>query len=560
MHDGYQTFELTFPSVKFGAKESPWNLNVLLYRGGAATRTNLVQQQLVRGALGKPLIERLALVRAFHSAIQASLESGRSRETAATTFRALRAFFAFADDASLPLSLEHVLNTYLAWCDMLHLRTTLTKSSSNSGKTPRFKPLKKISAFGYGAVVGETIDSILERETFAIRLTRLQAPKQRKTPFGVQAEKQNLEETFAFGHTLQDICDGLPLAVILNGPQSIKIKLRTGQEIVRGNTSSAQYGESAIAAGKQSAVNLRIEAELLMFIGQTGMNLAQVAALELRNFFYVSHLDGYQVKDHKRRRHGVVLFEIYKDYKPHFERYLEWRRELFPKSNKLFPFLRLKESRDDIQVKAERLRSICKELAIAFVSPKMLRNTRVNWLLRQSADPDLTAEMAQHTKQTLLSVYERPSLQRAMIETTKFWEKVDPALKITEAVAPGGCTGEPVTASDIPRNAPQPDCSKPAGCLWCENHRDIDSQDYVWAIASFKYLKIIESSKMRIPAEEFNISPAKLAIDRLNAKLIWYSQSNGLRREWVAEAEARIDEESYHPDFCGEINDTTGGT
>jgi integrase len=165
----------------------------------------------------------------------------------------------------------------------------------------------------------------------------------------------------------------------------------------------------------------------------------------------MSHLDGYQVKEYKARRGGTVLFEIFSEYKPHFERYLAWRRQLFPHSNRLFPFIGIRGRRPDRVVDSHRLREACKGLGLPFVSPRALRNTRVNWLLRMTGDPDLTAEMAQHTKRTLLEVYERPSLQRAMVEVTRFWSEFDPHLARTLAIAPGSCAGPQRRCRGFPR-------------------------------------------------------------------------------------------------------------
>lgn len=177
-----------------------------------------------------------------------------------------------------------------------------------------------------------------------------------------------------------------------------------------------------------------------------------------------------------------------------------------------------------------------------------LRKTRVNWLLRMSSDPELTAEMAQHTKQTLLAVYERPSLQRAMVESMRFWSKFDPHSGRTQSVAPGGCTGTPQAVEDAPKEAAQPDCIKLSGCLWCENHRDVDSLDHIWSLASFCHLKRLELSRVN-PVESNGVPPAKHAIDRIVAKLRWFEQSSDLRRGWVTEAEIRISEGDYHSSF-----------
>ena len=295
-----------------------------------------------------------------------------------------------------------------------------------------------------------------------------------------------------------------------------------------------------------------------MFIGQTGMNLAQAHQSKLRHFWYSSHLEGYQVKEYKQRRGGEVLFEIYKEYKPHFERYLAWRRELFPDSDLLFPLVRLWGRAETNRPQFDRLRNTCKELGIPYIPPGSLRNTRVNWLLRESGDPDLTAEMDQHTKQTLLDVYERPSLQRATGEVMRFWAKADPALGRTVPAAPGECDGQPVPMKNIPKDAPQPDCVQASGCLWCEHHRDIDSLDYCWSLACFRHLKVIELGKWHAPQGSRESHPAEYAIERLSDKLRWFHDSNSKRRDWVDEALARVEEASYHPDWKRLVEDMEG--
>ncbi|WP_257744504.1 site-specific integrase [Burkholderia glumae] len=552
--------DLSFPHVRFGANETPWNLNILLYKGGAEAKADRVGRLVASGALGDPQFDRLELVSKLHEEISVGLGSGGSRETASTQVRFVRTFFGFADRTNRPLTLEAVAETYCAWADSLFHRTRMNKRIAANVRYPDHRPLSMHSAYAFGAAVGTLLDRVLERHTRIVELTRLKWTSQRKTAVGVQAEKQNLCETFAFGHLLQDICDGLTLHTVLDTPLPVEIKLRSGTTLTRNGDKAwqLQIANEAKLGERHPLANLRIEAELLMFIGQTGMNLAQALNIELRHFFYVSHLDGYQVKEHKDRRSGTVLFEIFKDYKPHFERYLEWRKKLFSYSNRLFPFIGIRGRRPEGKFDAHRLRAACKEVDVRFISPRSLRNTRVNWLLRKSADPDLTAEMAQHTQQTLLRVYERPSLQRAMFEATRFWSKFDPHSARTQAVAPGGCTGPPKEVVAIPKNAPKPNCIRASGCLWCENHRDVDSLDYVWALTSFGHLKVIELSRTSLSKRDEDAPPSQLVIARIYAKLRWFEQSNEVRRRWVVEAQARIAEGDFHPNFRNEIAELEG--
>lgn len=541
---------LTFSNIKYGKRETPWNLKVLLFKDGASANTGLFAKLAATGKLGDIQRDRLPLIAKLHQEIETILSSGGSRASAQTQIVHLRLFFGWADRQGYPLTVDEVTEAYCAWADWLIYRTRVSVSTNNK-KVACDSHLSMRSAYIYGANVGTLLDRVLNRHTRAIELTRLYMPSHRKTAYGLEAEKQNLEKTFEFGHLLQDICDQLTIEVLREAPLPVQLKLRNGKTFSRGGgTALKQTMVHGAELGKRySLANLRIEAELLMFIGQTSMNLEQAQNLKLRHFFYVSHLDGFQVKDYKARRGGVVLFEIFQAYRPHFERYLAWRTEFFLGSPLLFPYIRTSGARQELRCGAHRLRKICAELNMVFVGPQSLRNTRVNWMLRKTADPDLTAEMAQHTKETLHRVYERPSQQRAMVEVTLFWAASDPQTVRTQAVAPGGCTGRPKTLPASAKHAPEPDCLKPSGCLWCENHRDIDSMDHIWALASFKHLKVLELNKMNQNpvSRDGDIPPAQLAVDRLNEKLRWFQQSSTARREWTAEVETRIDEGDYHP-------------
>ena len=564
MHEKCQLPDLSFPNVDFGKKETPWDFNILLYKGGADTKTRLVQRLISNGDLNDPLFERVELVSRMHSEIKTCLMSGGSRDTVQANFYCVRYFFGFADRTSRPLSVETAIEVYCAWTDELFYRTQMKGSTPKRDHTT-LRPISMNSAYTYAATMAKLLERVLDLNSSIIELTRLRHNTHRKTAVGIQAEKQNLKDTFEFGHMLQDICDSLTVSTVLDGPVPIEIELRNGKKIIRKflRTSKMTFEnftlEQEVKLVKRAPLaNLRIEAELLMFIGQTGMNLAQAQNLELRHFFYRSHLDGYQVKEYKNRRNGIVLFEIYKDYKPHFERYLEWRRKLFPQSDYLFPFIRPDGIRQEIKFVAYRIQSVCEKAGITFITPRLLRNTRVNWLLRMTSDPDLTAEMAQHTKEMLLDRYQRPSLQRTSAEVTRFWKKLEPQLAGIEAVSPGFCIGGPKELAETPRFAPKPNCISASGCLWCENHRDIDSFEYVWALTSFKHLKAIELSKINVPPSAKDIPPAQHAIDRILAKLVWFAQSNDDRHEWVNESDARIAEGNFHPNFRVEIVELEG--
>ena len=166
----------------------------------------------------------------------------------------------------------------------------------------------------------------------------------------------------------------------------------------------------------------------------------------------------------------------------------------------------------------------------------------------------MTAEMAQHSKETLLRTYQKPNLQIAMIEIARFHKRADP---IISPPGPGSCfANTPDALPDIPRNATQPDCISAAGCLFCSQQRDIDSEDHVWSLASFRHLKSIELANHRPPTgaeKELPEQPAAAAVAKVTSKLEFFEISNEVRGLWVREALARIAEGSYHPAWDGFI-------
>lgn len=343
MHDVVLIPPLTFPRVRLGPRETPWDLLPLMYRGGASANVRKAADLIRSGKLGQPVMERLGLVRQLHEAIDAKLAGGGRPATQLGVITALREFFEWGDSFGLRLALDSVVEGFVHWTDALLHRTRVLKTIS------------AVSAYNLALRVSNVLGEVLDRATPLIRLSRLTKPPSRKSALGIKVDKQNLEWTFSFGHLLQDLCDGLTLATIW-GDLPARVPLRNGGELVdwsgmktgrvrrttKSHASKIRYAdkvrEEARAAyvaertmrTRYPLVNLRLEAELLMFVGQTGMNLGQAHKLQLVNFYYSSDIDGYKVGDRKERRGGEVQFEIYREYREHFERYLSWRRQLFP--------------------------------------------------------------------------------------------------------------------------------------------------------------------------------------------------------------------------------------
>lgn len=568
--DGIALSDFSFPMVQYGKLETPWSLIPLLYSGGASTGIKKVMATIQQGSLGEPLLGRLTLVKGLHQGICDDLISGGSMHTAARYIVLLRSFFARADKVGADLRLETVPENYHAWAaDLLHRQLVLKEIS---GTTVYDQAIALSGLFG----------RVLGRQHALIKETRIRRPRETGKFSTSAAGKVNLTETFIFGRVLIEICECLSF----EGTQSalpVQLSLHTGHTLelwsglqrpsIRNRTTRRHIHEVRVSEGKRAAwqtdkslrtrsplVNLRIEAELLLFIAQTGMNLQQAYSLRMDTFHYISHLDGYQVRQHKARREGAVLFEIFNEYRAHFEQYLDWRNAWFPgqEDGLLFPFHT--DGRSPVYAPTfSRVQQICDGCSIQSVSPRSLRKTRINWLLRRISDPQLVADMAQHDLQTLLRQYAQPNLQLAMVEINKFHAKTASSLT---PPGPGLCAiFNPETLDNIPNGAPIPDCVTGGGCMFCKSHRDVDSSDYVWSLVSFRHLKSIELSRYKPPkTATLPPHPAEMVVQRITQKIRFFESSSEVRGMWVRESLLRIDEGDYHPSWDGfiQLNEMRG--
>lgn len=558
--------DLTFKAVPFGKYATPWDLQSLLYRGASSARVELVARQISNGEHGLPISKRLPLVESIHAYIDARLVGGGSRGTAQTTIRRLREFFSWADLEDKPVDILSVEATFIDWTDHLIHRRRIVGD------------VKEIHIYQSAVAVAKILNNVLELRNGLMAQTRMRRPKGHKAVLGPQTDKQNLERAFAFGHALLDISDALSVDSI-RGPIPVLIKFRTGQvyeEWLRLKPAGTlkTLAEKMRPSTKQSALakrqtwqidqslrnryplaNLRVQAEMLVFISQTGMNLEQVHQMRMCKFRYSSHLDGYQVhRVYKGRRQGEVAFEIFSAYREIFERYLLWRSTIFPDDAEGLLFPLIGKGRLTVVAPAfSMVQKLCDRMGIQFIGPQALRKTRVNWLLRRSRDDSLTAEMHAHTQQTLIRHYEQPNLQVAMAEISRFHSKNGVG---KSAPGPGICAGAGAGPKALPSTPPEataPDCMSPAGCLFCEHQRDIDSENHVWSLASYRHLKSLELASFRPHADADSLHPALAAIDRMTLKLRSFEKSSEVRALWVNEALSRVEEGHHHPSWDGFI-------
>ncbi|WP_152486725.1 site-specific integrase [Herbaspirillum frisingense] len=546
-------------------KSWSYDYDRLLYPGGAAVKRTILTADM--GAMVGALdLSRLPLVTKIADVIDARLIAGRSPISAKTTIDKLRTFYSWADEQEVALTLENVTRYFLRWSEHLSQRA-------------RLGDINEMTAYGTVAVVSGVLSEALDLE---VGLTRQTRHRRNGRNSWRKNAKINIEGAMEFGRMLRDICDALTVRKV-RGILPARIEFCGGQVVnhwagLRGiellpsslddyvpvrkkgrlNPENVAKRDTSNAERKQ-LINLRVQSEMLIFIAQTGMNLSQVRSLRLGQFSYQSHSDGYLVsRVYKERKQGEVEFEIYAGYRPFFERYLNWIKEIFPAHDELvlFPFIAAEaSSKRSLIGTCENLKAVrrfSKILGTQFFTPRLLRKVRINWFARRLGSIDETAEIAQSSKEVLFRNYLQPDPQIAAVEITNFFLEEN-SLSFSSP-GPGVCIfASPSVIKNSPRGAPEPDCISPAGCMFCSYQRDLDSFDHVWCLVSYRRFKTLEMGMYRPPSKRNPIHPASLVVDRVTEKIKVFETGGPVRNAWVTSALQRMREADYHPMWGGFI-------
>lgn len=553
--------DLGFARILPGQEKWPWNLFIFLHKNSLSAQKAVRHTLIEEGAFGKPRLKRQPLLKRIHGVLEADLAKGGSFATLDTRIRSFLFFYKYCDDHDIDptTAIKSLLAIFQQW--VAHE----AKTSEASGMTLYYR------VNNVATILARALNMPIRRFMVAAGITE---PPRTKEPVKPKTYAQELGRVTTFVQHVVELAQGITTEAIRSS-KPITIHFSSGKE-------ATLYGgrwtpERMIKFGRPDPdlltwksrerlfpsskpfdhsplINLRIEAELLHFIAQTGMNLSQALSYPVGDFCYSSYLNGYQVRRrYKGRRQGEVEFNIYSEYRLHFESYLRWRKENLaaPDDGRLFPFVLNKI----IQINLDKRRSfnsrhVFTAIGVSFVGPHALRKIRANFLDRNLQDPQIAADMSQHSLRTLQQNYRMKDHQRAMAEITTFWKKADPSL---QPPAPGKCVDGRPKPSPAPRQSPTPDCIGPGGCFFCLNHRDVKSFDYAWSLASYRHLKTLELASQRVASDDSHQSPAQVVILRITQKLRAMRTLSQQCERWVKEALLRIREERFHPDWEGLI-------
>jgi len=481
----------------------------------------------------------------------------------------LHATFSSYDSIATRISHANRMIKFLFWCDQNYPAIKIDRDSFKKAfrdydnylyRRVVQKEIKSLTAVLYLSSLSSLANKLFndsgikkskELLAFSKCVNRYKSPAKRAV--SPRAEKQSFNDTQALGNFCVDVCLAINNSAIL-GPLPITYRSEfTSNEYLftsklkdlhkhHTNTLKAKEKESNNANQKHLTylARLRVDAELLIFLFNTGMNLSQAVKLKRLDMKYNSSGDSeWKVTAYKARAHHTVEFYIFKPYRRWLKSYLTFCDKHYPSDPYLFPDIP-KLQRDTGNLALHRLLHYIKAYDIPWVSPSIIRKTRVNFILRSSGNPELAANIHQHSVMTMKSVYALPSQQKAASALTAFW-KGNPISRIK-----GGCDHLPKATFDKPVSIVEPNCINASGCLWCVNHRDIKSLDYIWSLASFRRLKLYEATQVKDKP-----IPSDLVIQRLNEKLNEFEKTS---QDWVEEALFRVNEGDYHPTWKALLN------
>jgi hypothetical protein len=524
-----------------------WCLTPIIHKGGVEVinTKNTYLEDVVLLPLKNDWTINLA--KQLKSHLEGLLESGISSRTLRTNIIALKAFIRFLDKANNELcSVEDLTHSLFAYSELLLTRVNL-------------KEIKNMTAYDAIARCAALLNGAVEDFKFDVAHTRVKKEKKSRRALGREAEKVMLTEAAKLANFCFELTKNFKASSLTTGMLPIYVKANDKLiNFTPARVETAKVSQDFSQTAAYMAFNFRVVAEVFIFLGMTLQNQAPTYNLKRVKFNYKPLGDNYEVREYKHRRGGEVLFKIPKPYRSHFEDYLLFIDNYAPKSKWLFPYLeKYKGFKKRTDQNTSRFKSLCSRYDVPWIKPSAFRSIGENILLRLSSDEQTAADYANHAIATFRDSYELPSLQRAMVEVTRFWNESDPLNKsgLTVSLFNSPCDGVPTLIEEDMGMLPKPDCISPTGCIGCSHYRDEESLEYVWGLLSFKYLKIIEASSY-ISEEQ---KPSNIVIDWVNNKVQWFKTSNNkLHREWVAESEKRIEEGDYHPSWSRKIEKYEG--
>lgn len=549
-----EEFNFCLDKLSYGTHETKWDLSVFLYKGAVLENRRTVGESIKANRYGEILPERIEFVSNLFEHFNYKIISGLSRNTLTGQLEKLWTFIRWCEKQNRILSKDEIPDLFISWVNSEII-------------VVREKNLDEYSAYKKFFKIANIITSSQNLENFSNSASLMLRTNLSLKPQKKQSEVPNQHEIFEFGKFLKSLIDQLTIDVI-RGEQPILITLSNERTIylksnlvnVELDIEKLKYSEKKQALEKRRAltedeslldsykrsnpINVRIEAELMIFMSQTNMNLAQARNLNFCEFRLMTKDDEYEVFTvYKGRKQAEASFKFYQEYKNIFLRYLQWLKEVgFNENDKLFPFVaREKLKANDTLRKLHVIRNLCKDNGFKYFPSTQLRKFKANWLFENSDDVGTVTNLMSHSERTFRNNYQKTEKNKALKELSNFNSQNLKRLVI------GLCSNnlENPQIMNTVENILTPDCINPEGCLFCTYHKDIESYDYCFKLVSHRYLKLLEMAKNPNNGNH----PAKLIVERLNEKIDGLRALSDKAEKWIVKAQNEVQSGEYHPDW-----------
>lgn len=544
--------------LSYGSHSNEWDLSVFLYKGAVLENRRTILNSIKANKYGGVLRERIEFVSNLFEYFDYRITIGLSQRTIISELEKLFLFVRWCENENKYISKESIAECFIEWVNHGILVV-------KENKQDEYSAYKKYAVVANIIVSSQNLEKYPKTKSLLLRTNLKQSPQKKESNFIGESE------VFAFGKLLKALVDQLTIEAI-RGELSLLIKLPNKKNVyLKGNLMEvnldyekmrSQDKELALERRRALAeneslldkyrrsnlINLRIEAELMIFISQTNMNLSQALDLKLTNFRWMIKDDEYHAFTvYKNRRQGKATFKCYKEYKDIFLRYLEWVKDVgFCEDGSLFPFMaREKLIAKETKRKLHVVRNFCKEIDFKYISSTPLRKFKANWLFENGDDTSNVFNLMSHQEGTFRKHYQIVKREKALKELSSFNSQNLKKLAI------GLCSNNCENPQSIEResNTAQPDCVNPEGCLFCVYHKDVISYDYCFKLISHIHLKRLEM----VLNPSLDNHPAKFLIERINQKIDRLKSLSETQEKWIAKAQMEVQSGVYHSDWIDYI-------
>ena len=299
---------------------------------------------------------------------------------------------------------------------------------------------------------------------------------------------------------------------------------------------------------------IAVNAFIVLFIANTGMNWSEVCRLTWQNGYEVG-VDTQGFREIKYRAYDrTVTFIITSSFLPYFKAYLELRDYIQCHSEKtelLFFTISKKTSFKPAKLGGTKLPTICRSFqlfdpSLPIISAKQWRATKSDYLVRNT-DLQTSSLLLQSDERTIQEHYTSGSETKGISEISMFLERIvskvkevslDDSKLIESALGHCNSPGNPLAEKHSPI---EPDCKKSEGCLFCKHYGVHADEIDIRKLYSCKFC--IESTSHLSGSIDHYLKVFGEVLERIDALLSTFSDISENHRKIVERVKYEVLEE-----------------